>query len=53
MSMTQAAAQVEKALGHSGDPVTQQDVSNYSQTGDGAESMKALVWQGVNKVEVG
>jgi len=50
--MTQAAAQVEKALGHSGDPVTQQDVSNYSQTGDGAESMKALVWQGVNKVEV-
>lgn len=52
MSMTQAAWQAEKAVGHGDNAVTQQDVSDYSKTGDGAETMKALTWQGVNKVEM-
>lgn len=53
--MTQAAWQAEKAVGHGDNAVTQQDVTNtnQSQAGDDSESMKALVWQGVNKVEVG
>lgn len=52
MSMTQAAWQAEKAIGHGDNAVTQQDVANYSQTGDASETMKALTWQGVNKVEM-
>lgn len=51
MSVTQAAFQAEKAVGHDGSTITQQDVTNYTQSGK-SETMKALVWQAVNKVEV-
>lgn len=53
MSATQAAYQVEKAVGHDDNTVTQQDVSDYEQTGHGGETMKALVWEGKGKVEIG
>lgn len=51
MSVTQAAFQAEKAVGHDGSTITQQDVTNYTQSGK-SETMKALVWQAKNKVEV-
>ena len=44
---------VEKAVGHDDNAITQQDVSNYEQTGEKGETMKALVWQGKGKVEIG
>lgn len=50
-SVTQAAFQAEKAVGHDGTTITQQDVTNYSESGR-SETMKALVWQAKNKVEV-
>jgi len=53
MAASQAAYGLEKAIGHTDGAVTQQDVSTY--TGDlGKEgtTMKALTWQGKNKVEV-
>lgn len=53
MSVSQAAGLVEKAVGHDGSTVTQQDVANYKETGDASQTMKALVWQGKNKVEMG
>ncbi|KAK0386429.1 hypothetical protein NLU13_6266 [Sarocladium strictum] len=52
MSVSQAAGLVEKAVGHDGSTVTQQDVANYKETGDASQTMKALVWQGKNKVEM-
>lgn len=51
MSVTQAAALAEKAIGHDGSTVTAQDVSSYAGDGSG-ETMKALCWMGKNKVEV-
>jgi len=51
MSVTQAAFQAEKAVGHDGSTITAQDVTSYSQSGK-SETMKALVWQGKNKVEI-
>ena len=50
--MSQAAHAVEKAIGHQGDAITAQDVSNYTETGDASQTMKALVWQGKNTVKV-
>lgn len=50
---TQAAYAAEQAIGHQGDSVTAQDVTNYGTVGDDAETMKALVWQAKNKVEIG
>ena len=50
----QAAYAVEKAIGH--DPeFTKQDVSSYTGPGEGEANvtMKALAWQGKQKVEVG
>ncbi|GJC85338.1 S-(hydroxymethyl)glutathione dehydrogenase [Colletotrichum liriopes] len=50
---TQAAYAAEQVIGHQGDAVTAQDVTNYGgDKGDSGELMKALVWQGKNKVEV-
>ncbi|KAI9150382.1 S-(hydroxymethyl)glutathione dehydrogenase [Paramyrothecium foliicola] len=49
---TQAAYGVEKIVGHGDNAVTAQDVTNYSETGDANETMKALVWTGKNKVEM-
>lgn len=51
MSVSQAASLVERAIGHDGSAVTAQDVSTYSDEGDG-ESMKALCWMGKNSVQV-
>lgn len=39
-------------VGHDDSAVTQQDVSDYKETGDQANTMKALTWQGKNKVKV-
>lgn len=52
MSVSQAAFQAEKAVGHDDTTITKQDVTNYESTGDNTHTMKALVWQGKNKVEV-
>lgn len=52
MSVSQAAYQAEKAIGHDGTTITKQDITNYESTGDTTNKMKALVWQGKNKVEV-
>ncbi|KAL2205232.1 GroES-like protein [Sarocladium strictum] len=52
MSVSQAAGLVEKAVGHDGSSVTAQDVANYKETGDASQTMKALAWQGKNKVEM-
>lgn len=52
MSVSQAAYQAEKAVGHDGSTITQQDVTNYEATGDKENTMKALVWQGKNKVAI-
>ncbi len=53
MATSQAAYGAEKAIGHDGSAITQQDVATYHDTGDKSHLMKALVWQGKNKVEVG
>ncbi|KAK6216829.1 alcohol dehydrogenase -like domain-containing protein [Colletotrichum tabaci] len=50
---TQAAYAAEQVIGHQDDAVTAQDVTNYSgDKGGSNELMKALVWQGKNKVEI-
>lgn len=51
MSVSQAAHVAEQAIGHDGSTVTQQDVASYKgETGNPNETMKALTWQGKNKV---
>jgi hypothetical protein len=54
MAMSQAAFKAEQALGHSDNATTAQDLSNTKlhNSGDPSEMMKALVWQGKNKVEM-
>jgi len=52
MAASQAAYKLEKAIGHDDSAIIQQDVTNYSETGDASETMKALVWMGKNKVEM-
>ena len=58
MSMTQAANLVEKVLGHTGLATTEQNITNPARdrakyADPSGETMKALCWMGVNKVEVG
>lgn len=53
MATTRAAYHAEQAIGHDGSSITKQDVADNQKTGDPNETMKALVWQGKNKVEVG
>jgi hypothetical protein len=57
MSLSQAAYQVEKAIGHRDNAETEQDITNPAQDrekyGHPTETMQALVWQGKNSVEVG
>ncbi|EAQ84351.1 hypothetical protein CHGG_08365 [Chaetomium globosum CBS 148.51] len=48
---SQAAYMVEKAVGHGKENI-KQDVSKYEGVDDPNETMKALVWQGKQKVEV-
>jgi hypothetical protein len=54
MAASQAAYAAEKAIGHDGSSIIQQDVANYStaDAGEGAEQMLALTWQGKNTVKV-
>jgi hypothetical protein len=53
MATSQAAYGIEKAIGHDDSSILQQDVSNYKQTGDANQTMKALCWMGKGKVQVG
>jgi hypothetical protein len=55
MATSQAAYGLEKAVGHTeGAAILKQDVANYKGVAadPSGETMKALVWQGKNKVEV-
>jgi threonine dehydrogenase-like Zn-dependent dehydrogenase len=49
---SQAAYQVEKAIGHDDNAVTAQDVTSYRETGESGETMKALAWIAKNKVQM-
>lgn len=52
MATSQAAFVAEKAVGHDKEFI-KQDVANYREVGEAEETMKALVWQGKQRVEVG
>jgi hypothetical protein len=57
MALSQAAALVEKAIGHDSNATTAQDITNPARdrakyADPSGEKMKALVWMGKNKVEV-
>lgn len=48
----QAAYYAEQAIGHDGSSITKQDVADFQTLGDPNRTMKALVWQAKNKVEI-
>jgi threonine dehydrogenase-like Zn-dependent dehydrogenase len=57
MALSQAAAKVEKIIGHDGSATTEQDITNPGKdrqkyADPSGEMMKALVWMGKNSVEV-
>jgi hypothetical protein len=57
MALSQAAALVEKAIGHDDNAQTAQDVSNPGRDREkyadpSGEKMKALCWMGKNKPQV-
>lgn len=52
MAASEAAYLAEKIIGHDDNAITEQDVSDYQGIG-AATMMKALVWRGKNKVEIG
>jgi len=55
MAMSQAALKVEQAIGHGDNATTAQDITNPGKDNaadPSGEKMKALVWQGKNKVEI-
>ena len=57
MAMSQAAALVEKVVGHTGDATTEQNLTNPNKdpgkyADPSGEKMKALVWNGKNDVKV-
>lgn len=52
MATSQAAYLAEKAIGHDDNAIIAQDIANYQEIG-AATTMKALVWRGKNKVEIG
>ena len=56
MAVSQAAAKAEEKIGHGDNAITIQDVTNPAQNGgkygDPNETMKALVWNGKNTVNV-
>jgi len=57
MAVSQAANLVEKALGHTGDAIVEQDVTNPAQdrakyADPSGATMKALVWNGKGSVKV-
>jgi len=54
MSVSKAAYAAEQAIGHDSNSIIQQDVTNYAgERGDPSHTMKALVWKGKNKVQIG
>ncbi|ETN44635.1 uncharacterized protein HMPREF1541_10305 [Cyphellophora europaea CBS 101466] len=57
MALSQAAALVEKVIGHGGEATTEQNLTNPSKdpgkyADPSGEKMKALVWNGKNSVKV-
>lgn len=56
MALSQAAALLEKAIGHQDDAETAQNITNPAQDrakyGHPTETMKALTWQGKNTVKI-
>lgn len=52
MATSRAAYAVENIAGH-GEENIKQDVSSFDGVGDPGDKMKALVWQGKQKVEIG
>jgi hypothetical protein len=53
--LAQGAFKAEQAIGHGDNATTAQDITNpglYDAADPSGEKMKALVWQGKNKVEV-
>lgn len=52
MATSRLAYAVEKVIGHDDSAVTQQDVASYEESGDPNNTMKALTWQGKNKVHM-
>lgn len=57
MALSQAAAVLEKVIGHGDNATTEQDITNPSRdrakyADPSGEKMKALVWMGKGKVEV-
>ncbi|KAI1615870.1 alcohol dehydrogenase [Exophiala viscosa] len=57
MALSQAAALVEKIIGHGGEATTEQNLSNPSKdpskyADPSGEKMKALVWNGKNSVKI-
>lgn len=56
--VSQSANLLEKAIGHTDDAITEQDLSNPDRDREkyadpSGEKMKALVWMGKNDVQVG
>jgi hypothetical protein len=51
MATSQAAYAAEKIIGH-GEENVKQDISSYEGVGEPNQTMKALVWQGKQNVEV-
>lgn len=51
MATSKAAYLAEKVIGHDNNAIIEQDVTNYP--GDSLDTMKALVWKGKQKVEIG
>jgi hypothetical protein len=57
MALSQAAAMVEKVLGHNDNAVTEQDITNPGRdrakyADPSGETMKALCWMGKNTVKL-
>jgi threonine dehydrogenase-like Zn-dependent dehydrogenase len=57
MALSQAAAVVEKIIGHTGDATTEQNLTNPAKDPEkyadpSGEKMKALIWNGKNSVKV-
>lgn len=57
MALSQAAAYLEKAIGHDTNSTTEQDITNPARdrakyADPSGETMKALVWLGKNTVKV-
>jgi hypothetical protein len=57
MALSQAAALVEKALGHNDNAATEQDITNPGRdrakyADPSGETMKALCWMGKNTVKL-